>query len=303
MKPLVEVQNLSTSFQDGRSIKKAIEGVTFNVYEGETLGIVGESGSGKTTLGRTIIRLLAPDYGSIKFTGIDLTRLTGKKLRDMRKDFQMIFQNPYESLSPRLKVGEIIEEPLAIQKMFSQRERTQRAFQMLDNVGLPKSAYHKTIHEFSGGQRQRIAIARALILNPKLIIADEPVSALDVSVQAQILNLLKDLQKEYNLTSIFISHDLNVVHHMSDRVGILNGGHMLEIAGKEEIYRNPVHPYTKSLLSSIPRNDPTQRDVIQEKVIVPSASPHPPHLINIGNEHYVASNVIEIKNFEVSSIN
>ncbi|MCF6410353.1 ATP-binding cassette domain-containing protein [Pseudalkalibacillus salsuginis] len=299
MNKLVEVQNLSTSYHDGINLKKAIEGVSFYVYEGETLGIVGESGSGKTTLARTILRILQPDYGLLKFDGEDISKLTGKKLREMRKDFQMIFQNPYESLSPRLRVGDILEEPLVIQKMFSPEERTQKAYRMLENVGLAKSSYHKTIHEFSGGQRQRIAIARALVMNPRLIIADEPVSALDVSVQAQILNLLKDLQKEFNLTTIFISHDLSVVHHMSDRVAILNRGHLLEIAGKEEIYKEPIHPYTKSLLSSIPRNDPAKRGETEEKIEVPPLSPHPPHLIHIGNEHYVAADVIEIKHFEV----
>ncbi|MBM7553887.1 ATP-binding cassette domain-containing protein [Thalassobacillus pellis] len=299
-KKLVEIRNLSTQFKKGANIHKAIEGITFDVYEGESLGIVGESGSGKTTLGRTILRLLTPFHGTIQFDGIDLSSMDAKQLRVWRKDFQMIFQNPYESLSPRLKVGEIIEEPMVIQKMLTPKERTNKVYEMLENVGLPKSAYQKTIHEFSGGQRQRVAIARALVMNPRLVIADEPVSALDVSVQAQILNLLKELQTEFNLTYIFISHDLSVVHHMSDRVGVLNKGHMLEIAAKNEIYQNPIHPYTKSLLASIPKVNPMMRGLEAEPVEVPPQPPYPPHLIDIGNDHYVAADVIEIQNYRMN---
>ncbi|MFD1019706.1 ABC transporter ATP-binding protein [Thalassobacillus hwangdonensis] len=296
---LMEIRDLSTIFRKGDNLHKAIEGITFNIYEGETLGIVGESGSGKTTLGRTLIRLLKPDHGKIVFDGKDLASMNEKQLRPLRKDFQMIFQNPYESLSPRMKVGEIIQEPMVIQKVFTAKERQAKAYQMLESVRLPKSAYHKTIHEFSGGQRQRIAIARALVMNPKLVIADEPVSALDVSVQAQILNLLKELQIEFNLTYMFISHDLSVVHHMSDRVGVLNKGHMLELAPKDEIYQNPIHPYTKSLLASIPKADPMLRGQ-GEEIMVPSPSPHPPHLVHVGHDHYVAADVIQVKNFKVN---
>ncbi len=299
-KPLIEVRNLSAYYYNGKKVEKAVEGVSFQVDQGETVGIVGESGSGKTTLGRTLMRLLKPDYGEIKYSGTEITHMKEQQLRPYKKELQMIFQNPYESLSPRMKVGEIIEEPLVIQKMFSKKERTEKAFEMIEKVGLPRSSYGKTIHEFSGGQRQRIAIARALIMKPKLIIADEPVSALDVSVQAQILNLLKDLQREYSLTMIFISHDLSVVHHMSDRVAVLRHGHLLEMGEKKEIYQNPLHPYTRSLLASIPRTDPNLRHIKQEPIEVPPQSPHPPQLIDVENGHYVAADVIEIKNFEVS---
>ncbi|WLD92593.1 ABC transporter ATP-binding protein [Alkalihalobacillus sp. AL-G] len=299
--PLVKVRSLSNYFYEGRKVHRALDGISFDVFKGETLGIVGESGSGKSTLGRTLMRLYKPNHGTIHFDGTDITTMNDKKLRPLKREFQMIFQNLFESLNPRFTVGEILEEPMLIQKLHSPKERTQLAMEMLDKVGLPQSSYEKRIHEFSGGQRQRIAIARALALKPKLIIADEPVSALDVSVQAQILNLLKELQKEYNLTCIFISHDLSVVHHMSDRVAVLHLGHMLEIASKEEIFRNPIHPYTKSLLASIPRTNPYLRDTPQEQVEAPARSPHPPHLVNIGSDHYVAADVIEVKQYEVST--
>jgi oligopeptide/dipeptide ABC transporter ATP-binding protein len=298
-KTLVNVQNLSKYFYGDTGVNKAIDGISFHVFEGETLGIVGESGSGKTTLGRTILRLLNPDQGRIEFAGHDITALNQKKLRAYRKNFQMIFQNPYESLSPRLTVGEILEEPMNIQKEHTTKERTKKAYDILNKVGLPSSAYDKKIHEFSGGQRQRIGIGRVLIMNPKLIIADEPVSALDVSVQAQTLNLLKDLQKEFKLTYIFISHDLSVVHHMSDRVAVLRLGHLLEIASKSEIYKNPIHPYTKSLLSSIPTLDPHRRNQDMKEFTVPEHAPHPPQLVDIGNGHYVSGDVINIKQYSL----
>ncbi|MCF6138624.1 ATP-binding cassette domain-containing protein [Pseudalkalibacillus berkeleyi] len=299
MESLIEVKNLSKYFQRGKEVEKALEGVSFNVYRGETLGIVGESGSGKTTLGRSLMCLYNTDFGEIYFNDMSLKSMNAEQLRSIKKEFQMIFQNPYESLSPRLKIGEIIEEPLTIQKLGAKKERKQLVLEMIQKVGLSKDCYDKTIHEFSGGQRQRVAIARALVMKPKLVIADEPVSALDVSVQAQILNLLKELQREYNLTMIFISHDLNVVHHMSDRVGVLRHGHLLEIAPKDEIYNNPVHPYTQSLLASIPKTDPNARKR-GAAIHVPPRSQHPPHLLHIGNEHYVAANVIEIIKYEVT---
>jgi ABC-type oligopeptide transport system ATPase subunit len=298
--PLVKVQNLSKYFSYNKGTHKAIDGVTLHVDAGETLGIVGESGSGKTTLGRTIMRLYQPEHGNIYFGNRDITKMRQRELRPFRKEFQMIFQNPYESLSPRLTVGEILEEPLWIQKLYTSSERTEKANNMLEKVGLPKSSYHKKIYEFSGGQRQRIGIARALILNPKFIIADEPVSALDVSVQAQILNLLKDLQKELNLTSLFISHDLSVVHYMSDRVAVMYLGHLIELAPKQVLYKNPIHPYTKSLMSSISVVDPDRRNEKREPIILPEKPLYPPQLMNIGNDHFVASDVIDIKDYEIN---
>ncbi|MET3730129.1 ABC-type oligopeptide transport system ATPase subunit [Fictibacillus halophilus] len=300
-KHLISIQNLSKYFVTKTGTHKAIDGITLDIFKGETLGIVGESGSGKTTLGRTIMRLYEPEHGNITFDGLDITHMPEKKLRPYRKEFQMIFQNPYESLSPRLTVGEILEEPLVIQKMLSKEERTKKAYSLLEKVGLPKTSYLKKIHEFSGGQRQRIGIARALMLDPKFIIADEPVSALDVSVQAQVLNLLKDLQSELDLTCLFISHDLGVVHYMSDRVAVMYLGHLIELAPKDELYRNPIHPYTKSLLSSIPISDPERRNAYREPIILPEKPLYPPQLIHVGNEHYVSANMINIKEFEIEN--
>jgi ABC-type oligopeptide transport system ATPase subunit len=299
--PLVRIQNLSKYFSTKTGIQKAVDGVSLDIYKGETLGVVGESGSGKTTLGRTLMRLYEPVHGNIWFDDRDITKWNEKKLRPLRREIQMIFQNPYESLSPRLTVGEILEEPLYIQKIGTKKERTEKAFSMLEKVGLPKTSYYKMIHEFSGGQRQRIGIARALILDPKFIIADEPVSALDVSVQAQVLNLLKDLQRELNLTSLFISHDLSVVHYMSDRVAVMYLGHLIELAPKHELFRNPIHPYTKSLLASIPIADPERRNEYREEIILPEKPLYPPQLVNIGNDHYVSANVINIKEFELEN--
>jgi ABC-type oligopeptide transport system ATPase subunit len=298
---LVRAQNLSKYFTDSSGVHKAVDGVSLNIHKGETLGVVGESGSGKTTLGRTIMRLYKPDHGQIWFDGKEITKLNDGKLRPYRREIQMIFQNPYESLSPRLTVGEILEEPLYIQKIGTKKERMDKALSMLEKVGLPRNSYQRKIHEFSGGQRQRIGIARALILEPKFVIADEPVSALDVSVQAQVLNLLKDLQAEMNLTCLFISHDLSVVHYMSDRVAVMYLGHLIELAPKEELYRNPIHPYTKSLLSSIPVPDPERRNPYREPIILPEKPLYPPQLVHVGNEHYVSANMINIKDFEIES--
>ncbi|MFG6495714.1 ATP-binding cassette domain-containing protein [Fictibacillus sp. UD] len=299
--PFVRVQNLSKYFTDRTGIQKAVDGVSFDINRGETLGIVGESGSGKTTLGRTLMQLYKPEHGNIWFNGKEITTLNQKEIRPYRKDMQMIFQDPYESLSPRLTVGEIIEEPLRIQKMGTKKERTEKAYRMLERVGLPRTSYQKRIHEFSGGQRQRVGIARALMLEPKFIIADEPVSALDVSVQAQVLNLLKDLQTEMNLTCLFISHDLSVVHYMSDRVAVMYLGHLIELAPKEELYRNPIHPYTKSLLASIPVADPERRNPYREPIILPEKPLYPPQLVHVGNDHYVSANMINIKDFEIEN--
>ncbi|MCT2535653.1 ATP-binding cassette domain-containing protein [Aquibacillus koreensis] len=256
---LLEVTNLKQHFQTGRhSIVKAVDGITFDIKRGETFGLVGESGCGKSTTGRTIIRLYDATDGSVKFAGEDVH---GKKSRSELKKFnrkmQMIFQDPYASLNPRMTVKEIISEGLDIHGLVANdEERTKRVQDLLETVGLNKEHATRYPHEFSGGQRQRIGIARALAVEPEFIIADEPISALDVSIQAQVVNLLKKLQKEHDLTYLFIAHDLSMVKYISDRIGVMYFGKMVELADSEELYKNPVHPYTKSLLSAIPLPDP-----------------------------------------------
>jgi oligopeptide/dipeptide ABC transporter ATP-binding protein len=235
---------------------KAVDGVSFFIRRGETLGLVGESGCGKTTTGRTILRLHEPTQGEITFDGIDLRKLKGEELRKRRKDMGIIFQDPYSSLNPRMMVGDIIGEPLLVQGLTNHRERTERVRAMLEEVGLAPYHYRRFPHEFSGGQRQRIGIARAVIGNPKLIVCDEPVSALDVSIQSQILNLLKDLQRVHNLTYLFIAHNLSVVKHISDRVGVMYLGKLVELASSRELYSHPTHPYTRALLSAILQPNP-----------------------------------------------
>jgi oligopeptide transport system ATP-binding protein len=232
---------------------KAVDGISLEVKKGETLGLVGESGCGKSTLGRALIRLYEPTAGTIQFKGDDFLKVSGKKLRDYRKDIQMIFQDPYASLDPRMTIGQIIEEPFVIHNMLEKNEREARVKQLLEIVGLRASLINRYPHEFSGGQRQRICIARAIALNPELIICDEPVSALDVSIQAQILNLLKDLQEKLKLTYIFISHDLSVIEHVCDRIAVMYLGKIVEIADRENLYKDPKHPYTQALLASIPK--------------------------------------------------
>jgi len=239
----------------GTSVK-AVEDVSFDIYPGETLGLVGESGCGKSTLGRLITQLLPTTAGSILFEGTDLTRLKGEKLRQMRQQVQMIFQDPYASLDPRMTVGDIIAEPLVNFGLMKGKQKEERIQDLLRTVGLNPYFNNRYPHEFSGGQRQRIGIARALALNPKLIVCDEPISALDVSIQAQIINLLEDLQKQFNLTYLFIAHDLSVVRHISDRVMVMYLGKIAEVADSQDLYDNQKHPYTKALLSSIPIPDP-----------------------------------------------
>lgn len=257
-KTLIEVEGLKKYFNvGGGNVLKAVNDISFSIAEGETLGLVGESGCGKSTAGRTILRLYEPTGGSIRFNGTDITKLPPRKMKAMRRDMQMIFQDPYASLNPRFTVTDIIGEALDIHGMAGSRaERKKRVEELLDMVGLNPDHATRYPHEFSGGQRQRIGIARALAVNPKFIICDEPISALDVSIQAQVVNLLKELQDRLGLTYLFIAHDLSMVKHISDRVAVMYLGRIVELAESEELYANPQHPYTKTLLSAIPIPDP-----------------------------------------------
>ena len=262
-------------FQQKVADVKAVDGVSFTLQKGETLGLVGESGCGKTTAGRTILQLYKPTGGSIKFNGTELNGLKGNSLRAVRRDMQMIFQDPYGSLNPRLTCGEIVGEPLKVHKLTSSKsEYQERVSELLSIVGLSPYMAERYPHEFSGGQRQRIGIARALAVNPSLIICDEPVSALDVSIQAQVINLLEDLQEKLDLTYIFIAHDLSVVKHISDRIAVMYLGHIVEIAERNELYENPVHPYTQALLSAIPIADPVLEST-RERILLRGGVPSP----------------------------
>jgi len=255
--PLVEIKDLKKYFPAShKQIVRAVDGVSFTIHRGETLGLVGESGCGKTTVGRLILRLIEPTSGEIRFDGRDLLATGRGEMRALRRRMQIIFQDPYSSLNPRMKVGAIIAEPLEIHRVGDRRERKDRVAELLRVVGLDPDYANRYPHQFSGGQRQRIGIARALALNPDFIVADEPVSALDVSVQAQVVNLMQDLQERFGLTYLFISHGLAVVKHISTRVGVMYLGKLVELAPAQEIYANPLHPYTQALLDAIPIPDP-----------------------------------------------
>jgi oligopeptide transport system ATP-binding protein len=290
---------------------QAVDGVTLTVKGGETLGLVGESGSGKSTLCRTILQLIPPTSGSVRFEGQELVGRRGRALQPLRREMQMIFQDPYASLNPRQRVGQIIGTPLRIHGLASGETLKRQVNELLEHVGLGPEHYNRFPHEFSGGQRQRIGIARALALRPKLIIADEPVSALDVSIQAQIINLLEDLQDEFKLTYLFVAHDLGVIRHVSDRIAVMYLGKIVELGPAEEVYSNPIHPYTLTLLSALPIPDPkanaARHPIIPEGDIPSPANPpaacrfhtrcpyaseicsqEEPPLVNYGNDHWAA---------------
>jgi len=271
---LVEVRDLVKYFpiENSDDVVKAVDGVSFEIRSGETLGLVGESGCGKSTVGRCLLRLHEPTSGEVIFEGRNVVGLPHAEMQTLRREMQIIFQDPYASLNPRLSILSIVSEPLKIHGVSSKQERADRVADLLSRVGLDPKYMHRYPHEFSGGQRQRIGIARALALNPKLIVCDEPVSALDVSVQAQVVNLLQDLQAEFGLTYLFISHGLAVVEHISNRVAVMYLGKIVEIADSVELYENPLHPYTKALLSAIPVPDPTKK---RERIVLKGDVPTP----------------------------
>jgi len=308
-KPLLEVKNLKQHFfiNDNYTVK-AVNGVSFNIYPGETYGLVGESGSGKSTIGRSIIRLYKPTEGSISFDGIDISdKLTDSENKYLRSNMQMIFQNPMTSLQPRSTVLDIIAEGLDIHHLYKNREeRAEKVYKVLEKVGLSKKHANRYPHEFSGGQRQRIGIARALIMNPKLIIADEAISALDVSIQAQIINLLKSIQQETNTALLFIAHDLSMVKYISQRIGVLHLGYLVETGTTEEIFSNPIHPYTKSLLSAIPRPNPLleKNRISMDYDYKTSGIDYSKGINqNVGGSHFVLATDEELKKWTTNSSN
>ncbi len=320
---LVQVRELKKYFPIRRGVLqrrvgdvKAVDGVTFNIFRGETLGLVGESGSGKTTVGRTMLRLYEPTAGSILFEGLDLAQLSSRELRSTRQRMQIIFQDPYASLNPRMTVGGIVGEPLEVHRVARGKEKRERVQELLRLVGLNPYFVNRYPHEFSGGQRQRIGIARALALNPDLIVCDEPISSLDVSIQAQVVNLLEELQGRMNLTYLFIAHDLSMVRHISDRVAVMYLGKIMELTDRDELYLNPLNPYTQALLSAVPVPDPVveekRRRIILEGDIPSPATPPDgcnfstrcpvvrdicveadPELIEVASGHFCACHIVE----------
>ncbi|MDD8048576.1 MAG: dipeptide ABC transporter ATP-binding protein [Thomasclavelia sp.] len=280
-KTILKVEDLkvhfpvSGGFLKKKQIVKAVDGVSFDIKEGETFGLVGESGCGKSTTGRAIVKIYKPTSGVIEFQGVDITKIKGKQLKQFKKDMQMIFQDPYASLNPRMTVGEIIREPMDIHKIYdTKEEREKRVRELLEIVGLKPDHIRRYPHEFSGGQRQRIGIARTLALNPKFIVCDEPISALDVSIQAQVINLLEKIQKEMGISYLFIAHDLSMVKHISNRIGVMYLGNMMEIGDADDVYEKPMHPYTQALLSSVPIPDPkTARE--RKRIVLEGELPSP----------------------------
>ncbi|HEX6305885.1 MAG TPA: dipeptide ABC transporter ATP-binding protein [Anaerolineales bacterium] len=320
---VLQVENLKKYFPIRRGVfrgqvgeVKAVDDISFNVYKGETLGLVGESGCGKTTAGRTIIRLYEPTEGHVYFNGEDLAKMSGRELRRMRQKMQMVFQDPYASLNPRMSVQAIVGEPLEVHGLAAGGKKKERVAELLNMAGLNPALMNRYPHEFSGGQRQRIGLARALALDPELIICDEPISALDVSIQAQVVNLLEDLQKELGLTYIFIAHDLSMVRHISKRVAVMYLGKIAELTDRETLYKNPLHPYTQALLSAIPVPDPEVEEKRQRIILegdLPSPANPPkgcnfntrcplavdicfhvdPELIEVEKDHWCACHLVE----------
>lgn len=301
-KKLVELKNVSLTFNKGKSNEvKAIDDVSFDIYEGEIFGLVGESGSGKTTIGRSILKLYDIDSGTVTFAGNDISSLKGKDLHEFRKTAQMIFQDPQASLNGRMKIRDIIAEGIDIHKLAkTKEEREAKVKELIDLVGLNEDHLSRYPHEFSGGQRQRIGIARALAVNPYFIVADEPISALDVSIQAQVVNLMQKLQHEQGLTYLFIAHDLSMVKYISDRIGVMHWGKLLEVGPADEIYHNPIHPYTKSLLSAIPEPDP-ERERKRQHLIYDSSIENDGEsrqMYEIRPGHFVYATEAEAKNYK-----
>ncbi len=314
---LIQVKDLKKYFKVGRNqVLKAVDGVSFNIYKGETLGLVGESGCGKTTCGKTVMGLYDATEGEVLFNGVDIHKLGKKEKKEFTKSAQIIFQDPYSSLNPRMTVGDIIGEGIDIHKLYSGEQRQDKIYELLTTVGLNKEHASRFPHEFSGGQRQRIGIARALAIEPNFIVCDEPISALDVSIQAQVVNLLIELQRKKNLTYLFIAHDLSMVKHISDRVGVMYLGSLVEFTTSDMLYDNPMHPYTKALLSAIPIADPNsekqKRRIPIEGEIPSPINPKPgckfasrcsevkdickkemPKLVEVSKEHFVACHLIK----------